>query len=413
MSSIFSPGHSNDAVMHGEFMGFISDDASLLSLRGWAERQGYPQATVQQGGADMFAYMLESSSPPKMAIVDIDGQVDPVATTTRIISLCGGDCRLVIVGSANDVALYRRILNAGAVDYLVKPFSAEALNQALAAVLRGSIGGKSETKEARLIAFIGTRGGVGASTIALNTGWLIAHELGRHVALLDLDLQFGSSALALDLEPGRGLRDIVSSPHRVDSLMIASSLVPESENFSVLGAEEAIDEVVPMDGGAITALLKEMKNNFDVIIIDLPRFMLATQKRLLMAMNEITLVSDLTLAGIRDTLRIKSALSSLGCTARITVLASRANASGKGHIDASVFEKGIQGKIDATIPEDSDAMATASNSGKALGASSPKASITKTLRTLAVRLSDVPEGAAKKKSLWAHLIGSKGKRSKS
>jgi pilus assembly protein CpaE len=412
MSSIFSSGRENDATMHGEFMGFISDDASLLSLRGWAERQGYPQATVQQGGADMFAYMLESSSPPKMVLVDIDGQMDPVATTSRLVNLCGSDCRLIIIGSANDVALYRRILNAGAVDYLVKPLSTETLNQALAAALRGSVGGKTEAKEARVIAFIGARGGVGASTIALNTGWLMAHELDLHVALLDLDLQFGSSSLALDLEPGRGLRDIVSSPHRVDGLMIASSIVPESEKFSILGAEEAVDEIVPIDGGAITTLIKEMKSNFDVIVIDLPRHMLASQKRLLVAAHEIAIVSDLTLAGIRDTLRIKSALASLGGTSKITIIASRTNASGIGHIDPAVFEKGIQGKIDATILEDMIALTTASNSGKALGTSAPRAPITKALLSLATHLAGVQIQAKKKKSLWSKLTGSQSKRSK-
>ena len=411
MSGIFSFGHGDDAVMHGEFMGFVSDDESLLSLRGWAERQGYPNATVQQGGADMFAQMLESSSPPKMAMIDIDGQNDPVAMTARLVSLCGGDCRLVMLGSANDVSLYRRILNAGAVDYLVKPLSSETLNQALAAALRGNIGGKAEAKEARVIAFIGSRGGVGATTIALNTGWLMAHELGCHVALLDLDLQFGTSSLSLDLEPGRGLRDIVSSPHRVDGLMIASSIVPESENFSVLGAEEAVDEVVPMDGGAITALLKEMKSNFDIIIIDLPRFMLAAHKRLLMAVHEIVIISDLTLAGIRDTLRIKNALTGLGCTAHMSIVASRTDAKGEGYVDQGVFEKGIQGKIDATIFEDSVSLALASNSGKALGESAPGKPVTKALRDLAVALSGKEE-AKEKISLWAKLGGKhKGKRS--
>ena len=111
MSGIFSFGQSSDQVMHGEFMGFVTDDDSLASLRGWAEKQGYPQATVQHGGPDMFAQMLESSAPPKMAMIDIDGQNDPAAITARLLSLCGGDCRLIIVGTANDVSLYRRILN--------------------------------------------------------------------------------------------------------------------------------------------------------------------------------------------------------------------------------------------------------------------------------------------------------------
>ena len=360
----------------------------------------------------MFAQMLESASPPKMVIVDVDGQTDPVATTSRLVNLCGGDCRLIIVGSANDVSLYRNITHAGAIDYLVKPLTAETLNQSLAAALRTPSGGKATVKdEARIVTFIGVRGGVGASTIALNVGWLMAHELNRNVALFDLDLQFGTSSLALDLSPGRGLRDIVSSPHRVDALMIASSIAPESENFSVLGAEEAVDEVVLVDGGAITALIKEMKGNFDIIAVDLPRSMIATQKRLLMNAQEIVLISDLTLAGIRDTLRIKSTLTSLGCNARITIVASRTNAAGAGHVDRATYEKSIQGKIDALMVEDAPSLTKASNSGKALGEAAPKAPITKAMRDLALRLANVEETAIVKQSFWNKLMSDdKGKK---
>ena len=407
MSGLLSFGRGDDAVMHGEFMGFALDDDSLLTLRSWAERQGYPAATVQQGGPDMFAQMLESSSPPKMAIVDMDGQPDAAAATARLVSLCGGDCRLIIVGSANDVTLYHHVTHAGAIDYLVKPLSPELLNQALATALRGPVaGGKPAQKEARLILFMGARGGVGASTIALNSGWLMAHDYDRNVVLLDLDMQFGTSSLALDLQPGRGLRDIVSSPNRVDGLMIASSLVSESDNFVILGAEEAVDEVVPIDGGAITALLSEMKRNFDAILIDLPRSMLASQKRLAVAAQEIVLISDLTLAGIRDTLRIKSALTALGCTARLTIVAARVNASGAGHITRAVFEKGVQSSIDIVVPHDDAVVAEASNSGKALGESAPRAGLTKALRDLALRLVNTDGSVEEKpkhgllKKLW-------------
>jgi pilus assembly protein CpaE len=413
MSGLFSFGHRDEAVMHGEFMGFVLDDESLLSLRGWAERQGYPQVTVQQGGPDLFAQALESSPPPKMAIIDIDQHAEPAAITSRIVNLCGKECRLVVIGSKNDVALYRRILTAGAVDYLVKPLSPDVLNQALAAALRSPAGGaKPEAKEARIVIFIGARGGIGTSTIALNVGWLMAHELDRNVALFDLDLQFGTSSLSLDLDPGHGLRDIVSSPNRVDALMIASSIVPESERFSILGAEEAVDEVTPIDGSAIAALLKEMKGNFDVIVIDLPRPMLATQKRLLASAHEIVLVSDLTLAGIRDTLRIKSALGVLECSARITTVAARTGPSGAGQITRAIFEKGIKSPVDLTVPEDDASLTTASNSGKALAAIVPRAAVTKALRDLALRLAKTDDRAAEKtaSSFWNKLTGEvKGK----
>jgi len=368
----------------------------------------------------MFAQLLESAAPPKMAIVDVDGQADPAATTSRLVTLCGGDCRLVIVGSKNDVTLYRRILNAGAVDYLVKPLTQEILNQALAAALKRSVGAsKLEAKEAKVIVFLGARGGVGTSLTALNVSWIMAHELKQNVTLFDLDLSFGTSALALDVDPGHGLRDIVSSPNHVDALMIASSLVTESDNFSLLSAEEAVDEITPVDNSAIAALIKEMKGNFDIISVDLPRSMIATQKRLLSSAHEIVVISDLTLAGIRDTLRIKNSLTSLGCTAKITLAAARANASGAGQITRATFEKGIKGTVDLIIPEDVSAVTTAANSGKALGAIAPRATITKTLREFASKLAEVEDGTQNGKasaSFWnkltsdgKHKAGQRGK----
>ncbi len=392
---------AGDMAMHGEFMAFVSDEESLATIRAWASRQGFPPATAQLGGPDMFAQMLESAAPPKMAIVDIDGQADPVATAARLVSLCGPDCKIVALGAANDVQLYRRMMGAGIVDYLVKPLTAEILNQALSAALKGATGGKPSVKEAKTIIVIGVRGGVGASTIAMNTGWLMAHNIGFNVALLDLDLQYGTSSLALDLEPGHGLRDIVSSPHRVDGLMIASSMVSESELFSVLGAEESIDEVVPIDNAAITALLKEMKNDFDFVIVDLPRHLFASQKRLMASAHEIVLVTELSLAGIRDTLRIKTALKNLDCMAPITIVAARTGPSRNRQVNAAAFEKGAQIKIDMVIPEDPKIVGEAANSGKAVGAVAKQAPVTKALLTsLAMQAGRQNTGCGhKKKSL--------------
>jgi pilus assembly protein CpaE len=390
-----SSGEDSGAVMHGEFMAFAGDEDSLGTLRAWAERQGLPHATVQQGGPDLFAQMLEGAGPPKLAIVDIDGQTDPIGVASRLAGLIGAESKLVIIGSANDVSLYRRMLGAGVTDYLVKPLSGEMLNQALAAALRGQAPGKPESREAKIIIITGARGGVGASTIAINTGWILAHEMKATAALLDLDLQFGTSALALDLEPGRGLRDIVNSPHRVDGLMIASSMVSASDTFSVLGAEEAVDEFVPMDAGAITALLKEMKGNFDYIIVDLPRHLFASQKRLLSSAHHLLVVTELSLAGIRDTLRLKTALHALGCPGTLTVVASRVSGAHAGQVDTAAFEKGAQIKIHMIIPEDPKSVAQAANSGKALSAVAAQAPVTKAMRGLAAHIAG-PGAAAKK-----------------
>jgi pilus assembly protein CpaE len=189
--------------------------------------------------------------------------------------------------------------------------------------------------------------------------------------------------------------------------MIASSIVPESERFSILGAEESVDEVTPIDSAAIAALLKEMKNNFDIVIVDLPRHAIASQKRLLATAHEIVIVSDLTLAGIRDTLRIKSSTATLGCAGRILTVGARVNACGAGQVTRPIFEKGIKVPVDLLIPEDAAALTTASNSGKALAATAPRAAITKALRDLAARLVDIEADSMSKHpaTFWDKLTG--------
>jgi len=368
--------------MHNEFMAFVSDEASTAALRTWAERQGFPSDAVQNGSADSFIALLESEAPPKIVVVDLDNQEQPLKTASRLTVLCGPATKIIAVGSANDVAIYRNMIAAGMADYLVKPLTPETLTQAMTLVNRGSATGPGAAKESKIIVFVGVRGGVGTSTVATNTAWLLAHELKRKSALLDLDLQFGTSALSLDIEPGHGLRDVVSSPQRVDSLMVAGAIVNESDNFSVLSAEEPIDEVIHTDSGAVAALIKELRSTYQTIVVDMPRHLLATQKRLLSLAHEIVLVTDMTLAGIRDTLRIRTALKALSVTARITIVAMRMNAQRQGGVDEAMFAKGAQAKIDFNLPDDPKNVAAASNAGKTLGAIAKGSALTKVLLQL-------------------------------
>ena len=89
---------------------------------------------------------------------------------------------------------------------------------------------------------VGVRGGVGASSLSTATAWLLAQDHRKQVALVDLDLHFGTIALSLDLEPGNGLRSALENADRIDSLFVASALINVTENLFVLGGEEPLDQ---------------------------------------------------------------------------------------------------------------------------------------------------------------------------
>src|SRR3546814_19621832 len=111
-------------------------------------------------------------------------------------------------------------------------------------------------------AVIGTRGGVGASTLATSLAWLMSAKGGRLTALLDLDVHFGTGALAMDLEPGRGLTDAIENPSRIDGLFIERAMVKASEKMAHLSAEAPNSQPMITDGDALSQLTAKYRHAF-------------------------------------------------------------------------------------------------------------------------------------------------------
>ena len=174
-----------------------------------------------------------------------------------------------------------------------------------------------------MAAVIGVRGGVGASTIATSLAWLMGDKAGRSTALLDLDVHFGTGALALDLEPGRGLTDAIENPSRIDGLFIERAMVRANDKLCVLSAEAPINQSMLTDGSAFYQLQEEIRHAFEGTVIDLPRNMMVQYPHLLDDVHVVVVVAEFTLAGTRDAIRILSWLKANAPQARVIVVANR------------------------------------------------------------------------------------------
>src|SRR5690606_41468353 len=119
-------------------------------------------------------------------------------------------------------------------DYLLKPLSAEQLRDALAQAQAVFMAPKNNdggaAKRHISAAVVGTRGGVGASTLATSLAWLFSTDHQMPTALLDLDVPFATGALALDLEPGRDLTDAIDNPSRIDGLFIERAMIRDRKS---------------------------------------------------------------------------------------------------------------------------------------------------------------------------------------
>jgi pilus assembly protein CpaE len=404
-------------TMHSEFMAFVTDEESLALMRAWVQKQGWPLASAQVGGVDKFTSLLGQAQPPRVVLVDLDGRDDQLAAAAEVVAAVGNKTQVIGIGSINDVRIYRQFILNGLTDYIVKPLSEEALSEALTSAQKpkSANGADLGPREAKIVFVIGTRGGVGTSTFCTNLSWILSQEQKFNTALVDLDLQYGTAALALDIEPGRGARDIMSSPSRVDSLMIASSMVVATNRLSVLSAEEHLEEPTPIDPSALNAIIKEVRGNFDFVIIDMPRNLVTSQRRLLGMAHAIVLVCDQSLFGIRDCLRLKLLVKSATERAQMLIVTARHGKDRPPQVDQATFERGIQDKISFHIPEDFKVINEAANTGKPAAQAAPQSASIQIVRAIAEQISGstkVADGKDAKPAKSAGLGGMFGSKKK-
>ncbi|HEV3177173.1 MAG TPA: cellulose synthase operon protein YhjQ/BcsQ [Stellaceae bacterium] len=393
--------HDREAAGSLNFLACIGDEVTRETVSRVVSHLGALEAKVRAGDLASVRKALDPKAPPDLMLLDISGSADPVAALDEIMQLCPRSTRVLVIGSVNDVSLYRALTALGVIDYLVKPVSGEVLHDALAALLddRGPDGGGA--LQTRVTAFLGTRGGIGTTTIAVATAWYFVHEFHQRAALIDLDLHFGTLALGLDLEPGRGLREALEHPERIDSLLLSSAMSSAGDRLKVLAGEESLDETMRFHADGFGPLFELLANDFDQLVIDLPRALDEGSRHVISNSDTFVLVTDLSLAGLRDALRIMDLAKRIGSKASPIVAASQVGAPHRGEISQREFERGLGQSVDHVISYDPKAAAAMARQGKAMPAAARTSKAAEEILTLAQRLSG--RETAKKRSILGRL----------
>src|SRR5512139_823062 len=349
------------------FAAFICDDAALDVLRPVIIEMGWQPEKCNKGGLRNAVQSLSISASPNILMVDLSESGDPLNDINALAEVCEPGTVVIAVGQVNDVRLYRDLVASGIHDYLLKPLSASQLRDALTqaqTVFSGPRNSDGESVKRHIAtAVVGTRGGVGASMLSTSLAWLFSTDHKLPTALLDLDVHFGTGALALDLEPGRGLTDAIENPTRIDGLFIERAMIRANDRLAILSAEAPINSPLMTDGAAFLQLEEEFRQAFEMTVVDLPRNMLINFPHLLEKINVVALVTEMTLASARDTIRLLSWLKTNAPQAQPLIVANKVQ-TGAAEISKPDFEASIERKINFTIPFDQKAAANAAKLGQ-------------------------------------------------
>jgi pilus assembly protein CpaE len=312
------------------FLAFVGDADTESLLHECAAQLALGQGEIVRGGIDKAIAHLGVHRSPHVLIVDIGGVDLPISKVNELADVCEPGVAVIAIGNRNEIGLYRDLLHAGVTDYVVKPVNPQLLAKALTS-------GRAHTGEASpihkklgtLVAFVGARGGVGATTLAVNTAWYLAHRQTRRVALVDLDLQNGDCALALDIKPTPGLREALGNPLRIDNTLLERVMTPVGERLFVLSSEEPLAEDLHFTAAAVETLVAALREQFHYVILDVPRIPAPPYRRAPDMADFCIIVADQTLRSVRDTVRLRTALGEGDSRHRDIVVVNRHGEGGR------------------------------------------------------------------------------------
>jgi pilus assembly protein CpaE len=373
----------------------LQDQSTLDRVQGVVRELQIEDELALDPTIDSALRRMREGAVPRVLLFDLSDSTAPIAELSAARTVGGADLKIVALGVVNDVHLFRDLMAAGASDYMVKD---RLSRDTLSAVLEKQTGGGSGPGAGlgQVVVFVGSRGGVGATTTAVACGWMLAEKHNQNTVLVDLDLHFGTVALNLDTDPGGGLTEVLEQPSRIDALFVDRAAVKVSEKLRILAAEAAVAETLMIDAGAIDVLLYELRRKFQWIIIDLPRWVNPTQRVVLGAAGKVVVLCERSLAGLRDTIRLQTLLREHATQTQVLLVEAGAGGE-RATVGKAEFEKAVGKSLDVTLSHDAKSAGAATNAGQPLPVAAPRSPLVREIDQLIAALAGPAVGSETQK----------------
>jgi pilus assembly protein CpaE len=375
--------------------------ADAIQSAGLDRRLAKAHLTIKMGGMAAAIEAYSTVPTPNVIILETEGSNDILAGLDQLATVCDAGTRVFVIGNEDDVAPYRELVRRGVSDYVIGPV--DTLD-----VVR-SICGLFSTSEAvtvgRIIAIVGAKGGVGASTVAHNVAWAIARDLELDSVVIDLDLAFGTAGLDYNKDPVQGIANAVFSADRPDTAFVERLLAKCSDHLSLLAAPATLDRVYDFGADAFDAIFDTMRMTTPCIVLDIPHQWSGWTRRALVGADDILIVAEPDLANMRNTKNMLNLLKAARPNDRPPLYClSQVGMSKRPEISPSEFAKAVESKPIASIPFDPRMFGTAANNGQMIAEISANHRISKTFVQIAHQLTGRGEMKKPKSSLFSPII---------
>jgi pilus assembly protein CpaE len=375
--------------------------AEAVQSAGLDRRLAKAHLTIKMGGMEAAIETYHSVPTPNVIILETAGSIDILDGLDELATVCDAGTRVVVIGSENDVAPYRELVRRGVSDYVIGPVDTLDVVRAICGLFSAS----ETVAVGRIIAIVGAKGGVGASTVAHNVAWAIAHDLALDSVVIDLDMAFGTASLDYNKDPLQGIANAVFSADRPDSAFIERLLAKCNDHLSLLAAPAALDRVYDFGADAFDAIFDTLRLTTPCIVLDIPHQWSGWTRRALVGADDILIVAEPDLANLRNAKNMLSMLKAARPNDRPPLYClSQVGMSKRPEITPREFAKAMENQPIASIPFDPKMFGTAANNGQMIAEISANHRISKTFVQIAQQLTGRGDAKKPRGSLLAPIF---------
>jgi len=356
---------------------------------------------------------VAGQTQPDIGVVVLDKEPTKGINLLGQLSEAAPECSVIVVGPTSDGETILRAMRAGAKEFLTQPVKVEDLVPAFERISNLRFGrGEGRSRGCQVIAVAGATGGVGATSLAVNLGCILARQEGVSAALVDLDLALGDADVFLDTIPDFTIVDVAQNVDRLDFTLLKRSLTKHSSGLYLLPRPVQLQDTATITPDAFQRVLGLLKATFSHLILDLSKAYSPLDMVALAAADQVLMVTQLDLPCLRNIVRLFLSFDEIeGLKDKTKIVVNRVGLD-SGQISLKKAQETLGREIFWQLPNDYRTMVEVRNNGVPLIEQSPRASITQSISGMAESLTQSAaangEDAAGKSSI-GKLFGFLGK----
>ncbi|MBI1383399.1 MAG: CtpF protein [Rhizobiales bacterium] len=273
------------------------ETAQVIEVAAQDRRLSKAHVAIHMGGiAGAIAHYQEASTPNLVIVECGQERKGMLAELDRMAEYCDAETKVIVIGHVNDVLLYRELVRRGVSEYVIAPIRPLQIMESISNLYNNP----DADPVGHVLAFVGAKGGVGASTICHNVAWTLSEIIKADVVIADLDLPFGTAGLDFNQDPVQGIADALSSPDRLDEVLLDRLLSKVTDYLSLFAAPGVLDRNYDIPPESFEWVIDVVRQNVPYLALDIPHIWTPWTRQQLLQADEVVIVATPDLACLRN-----------------------------------------------------------------------------------------------------------------